>query len=433
MGTAGRYAEQLLLREQFLNIQTTVQSGWVPVGAPTINRGLKGLGGTQGAEYPTQNEMQRLLFGGGWVRVRFNNTSGDGSARRVFSYTDGNYSIHIANRASDVVTFGQVRFGAGSSYYNIVGPVATAVEVVLLWDPITTTASLYIDGVFRQSDSTPGTASLAEDTTQRVIKVGSSSGANDFIGNVDFVEVGYGTLTPDEIAALHTPGTLFPYLQDAEIVLPMRSQTVAGGLDTTPDASSNGHAVTVGDGISANQPTFNNPGFETNGTSYLRSGAGILGTGSSPLTLWAVVRLASTPAEYVSVSYENQALSSIGGVLLSTTTEWRYYQGALVLANSSRMTARPPRAGHLAVVVGTGDGTTTLVYVDGEPGVVAATPLGATLTTDMELRVFQHASGGSPCPSGTAVYVTGVMKRSLTPVQVRDLTDRLLAEYSRYA
>lgn len=203
-------------------------------------------------------------------------------------------------------------------------------------------------------------------------------------------------------------------------------------FDATPDVSNKGNLFTVGDGVSANQPTFKDPGFETDGTSYIRSQSGILGTGSTALTVWCVVRPATISAGVVLVCYEDTTVTDVAGCVLATSGEWRYYHGSIASTDNAARWTTASRAGELVVIVGTGDGTTTRVYVNGEPGANAVTPVAASLDADMELRLFEHASSGNDAPSGTIIYGTGVMKTVLTPTQVRDLTERLLQEY-RYA
>jgi hypothetical protein len=200
-----------------------------------------------------------------------------------------------------------------------------------------------------------------------------------------------------------------------------RNVSVKEMPDVTLDKSPNGHVVMLGDGHTAStQPTFLSPGYEYDGGDYC-DGFAIFPVGTTDFTLWAVVKLADYAANHSILSVEEADLSPINALLFVNSGGYpQYYHGGSSGPNASSAPAGLVRPGEKVVLIGTGDGSATYLYVNGVQMPAAATPAEAATTADSRLWIGKRGSGINLARAGTQILACGSFPRVLSPIQARD-------------
>jgi hypothetical protein len=119
---------------------------------------------------------------------------------------------------------------------------------------------------------------------------------------------------------------------------------------------------------------------------------------------------------------EEADLSPITGLLFSNSAGYpQYYHGAAGGGQASSAPAGLVLPGQLVLLVGTGDGSNTYLYVNAVQMTGAATPLTAASTAESRFWVGKRGNGTTLARPGFEIYKGGIVPFVLSPLQIRDL------------
>jgi hypothetical protein len=244
--------DKQVFREDFQSTNAVIANGGTLSGATVSNRQMTCTNGGAAYEFP---EMDSFFTMGGTIRIVITSTDTSAAALRFFHYCKNNdsYRITVAYRGSDGFLVGQIQLGAGNYYYWItsIDIGSKKREIVLTWNPATTTLGLYKDGVLIGTDASAGAAGvMPEAVITKQILLGQSSSL-PWVGLYHNCEIFLGTVwTASEVLDAYNNAT-YPKT-DAKrqlLYLPMDSSYVETTTRTRNQGS--GGIVLMGNGTTA--------------------------------------------------------------------------------------------------------------------------------------------------------------------------------------
>ena len=183
-----------VFREDFTNNYLVSQKGWSFSSLSSVSKGVLNV---LASSVSLVRNNAWMFEEGFTVRIKIRvNTLGTGIKRIFFLGKDVDHLLIVFVSSGGYTV--EVRNGSGNSYYRV--SIATTIsewaEIVAVWDPSTTTLSVYLNGVLGGSDNSAGTAFAGSyPTSYNGIYLGVSPSPTDF--DFDFIEL-YKSIWTDE-------------------------------------------------------------------------------------------------------------------------------------------------------------------------------------------------------------------------------------------
>jgi len=248
-----------------------------------------------------------------------------------------------------------------------------------------------------------------------------NTGVNKFRGKIGSVRIFKSLLTEQEFIDEFN-GTTYTYREKAIVDLPMLACQHDPGNTQTIDVSPYGNNAQFGDGVTpSTYPTkLAKRGYSLDGVDYFKT-ANVPGV--SELTFACLVNLKDLSAtQYIGV-HSDSAVSVIQFLLLVRTTDFRFYAGGLS-SNNAATAVHGGRKG-IYTLIGTADGTTTALYVNGGDPIYAAIPLAPSIAADQFIALGVSANLTTFKLTGD-LYQALKINRALTHLQVIDLHKKMM-------
>jgi len=420
--------DKQVFREDFITTALAVDNGATLTNATVANGVMTCADG--GAEYV--KDLSLFWQIGGTIRMRIRTDSTEALFYRFFTYgIDVNRSLTFSRKASDGTYLVQIRTASGDNYYSTAvtaGQSASVEEIVITWDPSTTTFILYIEKVLRGTDTTAGAVAISANTIYGTIGLGKTN--LSWVGEIHSTEIYIGDIWDLQTVEDAYNNSTYSEIDASKALawLPFRSRYNDGSLERTKNLGK-GADVIVGDGsTSTTYPTFLTPhGAQTDGGDYIKST-----NLSSTLTALSFVCVFKLPSygSYCLGSYEKSG-GVTGFIMLSNgSTALQFYCGGAggtnaALFSYADVSSRSP----ILVAIGTGNGTTTSLYVNGAKGTNATIPATPSVDSNYVLSLFsRYSTTTQPCGSGTVIYNAMMFDYALTERQVQYLTQYLMKQ-----
>jgi hypothetical protein len=252
-----------------------------------------------------------------------------------------------------------------------------------------------------------------------------------FDGKIHSISIKNDITTAEEAQDLYDNST-FNFQNKASVYLDMEEQTVDGsGNAITKDKSGNGNHFKLGDGSDTDTfPDFKNPGFETDGSDYMQgTTTGFIDSSVSEYTVAVVLDWQRVDAAGSFLSYETLGISNFAFLMKASSSIFQFYAGSPG-GNSAAKFNKHIKKGKV-VIIGTADGSTTSIYVNGMKGEDASVPRSTTFMETQQLFGFIRGSlSTDTCPEGSGLYHASIFPFKLSPTQIRALTSQLKNKYS---
>jgi hypothetical protein len=217
------------------NAKEFADVGGVVTGASTLSP-IDGLNftGTAPSNYNIWNN-------GGSIRFKFKINDVAGSNLRWFFYgLDANRLMQFGVSPATNAVIVEIRNGAGNNYYQLTFAMSMGVEhdLIVTWNPATTTLSIYLDGAYMGGDSIAGGVYWGSyDSTFNTIKLGAvAAGSYITSANFKYVKIYNRVITAQEALDYYT-GQTFNYEKRATCILPMTADCHDATNNRTLDAS----------------------------------------------------------------------------------------------------------------------------------------------------------------------------------------------------
>lgn len=434
--TIGERRRGCVFSENFINKERILENNGVPSGSITYNDGYISVPRNYGTyiSYYTEPEMFANDF---TVIVKVSMSSigttsficGTSTSPAVSSF-DG-WALYLGNTGTDwVVGIGNGSTGltASSGYEPSVDEVC---DVACVWDNTTRLLSIYVNGEYKKSTSTP--LPSGDYNANRTMTVGGV-GSLSLGGNIYDLKVFNKKLSAKEIKAYYD-NDMLDYENDCVLDLPMGLEQHDITNKRTLDISGNNHHATFGDG--SNPATFpeklDKKGYKWNGTStYLNVDKSVMSDiyTNQEMTIAVTFRDDLLNQSYGSIfmcrgiGKKHQiipkygASGSYGGLHSSlrindTRTDFNVGGGSAnhILFNQ------------INVLVFTFDGTTSNFYLNGRLVQSTTTQAGTLTDVDADLEIGSE---------GTSYYYKGdilrykMYSKALNHTQVMDLSYKML-------
>lgn len=402
----------------------------VITGSPTFDRDGCDMDGSN--DYITYAIPNTLLGGAPKVSITVRFTPDflleDSSGHYIMDATTGARYLMLKNASNNL----QIFLG-NTSLFNIATATVAAQWKELQENVLTIsgesggTNEVFLNGVSLGTNTTAWTPAGATE----LVAGSLATGGTYFDGKIHSIQVKNDLTTVQEALDL-TNNSTFNFQNKADVWLDMKSQSSDGTNQITKDKSGNGNDLLLGDGTTTTTfPSFLNPGFQTDGGDYMQTtNSGLLDASLSEFTMIAVLDRGNLgQSSKTWVSYEETDLTNNGAIILTSATNIQFYAGG-VSGNNAANFVDDNRIGKV-VIVGTTTGSETSIWVNGQKGVDATAPAAIDLTANQKLTLFArgNASTGAVL-SGGKIYQTALIPFKLTPIQIRQVSQDLLNQYS---
>lgn len=299
---------------------------------------------------------------------------------------------------------------------------------VLVVRTLTSDTSVWLNGAEILSNNT--TAFSVPTTPVSMVVGARQDGVLLFKGKITAFKLFDQQLEAQEAIDFYNQST-WDYMDDAELILPMRAQDHDPTNVRTLDVTTGRHHATFGDGATpTTYPTkLARRGYSTDGGDYLKTGVVPVVAGQH-ITSVCQYRLGAITGSYGICQWSTD--SSVNSFLLlhSGSADKLYYfvrtpnepQAAILSGINGRGIAN-------IIAVGRYDGINTSMWVDGKMATNAATPLAPIADSTAIMSLFIRPNiVSNPMPAGSEIYFAALWRKALTPLQIYDLTNRLMKE-----
>lgn len=262
------------------------------------------------------------------------------------------------------------------------------------------------------------------------IVVGSrNNGVTFFKGTIHAIRFFSQILTPEEVLDYYN-NSVFNYEKDSVLSLPMGLAQHDLSNNRTFDVSGNNNHATFGDGVTPStfpEKIAERHGYEFDGVDdYLLTANSVV---LEAVTFASLVKFDANSLNAIMCHGETGDLFNLSvgvqsGIGTDNQINFSMFSTSWKVADSGIT----PQLGKLYSVVGTFDGTTLSIYVDGT--------LCGTNTASPDSRAFPVQIGkrfdpANPNPFAGEIYEAVVLEEALTPMQVQDLHNRMMKGVNR--
>jgi hypothetical protein len=415
-------------REDFTNVQSVCDNGGSITGSVTINNGVATFDGSTGQ---INYSNDRINVGVEDFTVVFDvkrdglptldaiagNRTGTSAASlgwTIFLDSSGQLNSRISDGGDSGAMTGGANICDGEFH-----------RVVVSYDR-SGNISRYVDGASYGTDrSISAIGNIAGDQD---FVLGDFSGAGGFglKGSLKNMRVYRYTAWTAEEALDDYENDTYSELDASKalVYLPLLSHYNDGTNEVTKNLGTGDDAL-WGDGAGTGEPGQLNPkGIEQLGGDYLSLPNYDI-TGSEGITMISLVSLADGATQAVMALEEFGV--SVGGLILYTSGEYRFYAGGADLANAAKATYSNPQK--ITSVMGTSDGTDTEIYINGIKGTDATSPQPLSFSSSQNLSAMVRGDYSANIMStGGKIYANIMFPFKLTARQARWMHERLLTE-----
>ena len=415
-GRTAELARGLKWVDEFESNETVLRNGGVITGAPVINNGATFDGTNDYLLYPSTG----LKFEGAtddfsvscWLKTStavpvvylFNVLDVNDDGWRLILV---NGEVWFSLDATDVKASGDLR---DDEWHHICVPVNRSGST-----------QIYVDGA--ASGAAVNTAGITMDIATNNFSVAiSGGGGGEFGGELKDIKI-FDTLLTAQEAADYYNRTTWRYRENTKFYLPMRAEQHDPVNVRTLDASGNGNNATFGDGATpATYPTkLARRGYLYDGADYMLSATGIVPVGMTEITSILVVEDITIPGgAYNIATLEDPAIPLTPGYAWTynaITNTFFFFCGGVGGVNAASYAVGPSPG--VFVLIGVHDGTDTIIYVNGERGADAVTPLAPVTNANTRLCIGERVGLIGVHFRGNILH-HAVYDIGLTPTQVWD-------------
>lgn len=401
-----------VLREDFISRSIATDNGWEIVTGSTISAGKLNVAAKK---YFIPNFFWTI---GGTIRLRVQFNDSDATLRRFFFLgKDANYLFQFYYQGNTSGAIFEIRNGSGNNYYTTTqaGSLTPGSihEIVITWNPTTTTLTTYINGANAVSDTAASSQYAGSyDTEYNKIKIGTIAGGTGMTSMDTYcIEIYKSIWTASEVADSYSKSTYSEIdAGRSNFYLPLTGR-YNDGTEKTKNLGIGGDLI-VGDGSTST--TFPN-GRSFDGGDYIRgvNNVASVGTMACIFTVSSVVSRflmgavdGSANRCYLGYNSSGEVSGGIGSVSNSTIKG-----GAWIVNNK-----------YFACL--TWDGTTVNLYQN--DNIVYTGNQTGTLPTGLPLYIGCYNNNGLPASNHLGnLYIPAHYPFALTPRQVRFLRQKM--------
>jgi hypothetical protein len=405
----------LIFCEKFESEAEVIRNGGVVNGNPTFNQGMTQNSNLDYLAYPSLNlgSVHTLILD---VTVLSDPTAG--GQCYISSSTPGYFlfitkASLIYNCDGNAVVSGTHGIQAGDR---------VRVAVVRGESNIT----FYLNGNSIKVSSYPYSADLDFGLLGRYFTAGSLYNSDAVYHSVRLFNK---ALTPEEILDYYNE-SVFDYEREAVLNLPMGLAQHDVDNNRSLDVSGNNNNVEFGDGATAGtfpDKIVNKHGYSFDGSDdYMHSENPVV---LEECTFASLVKFDANSLNAIMCHGETGDLFNLGvgvqsGIGTDNQINFSMFSTSWKVADSGIT----PQLGKVYSVVGTFDGTTLSIYVDGE---LRGTNTAVSDSRSLSVQIGKRFDASNPNNFDGDIYSAFVLDKALTPMQVQDLHNRMMKGINR--